>query len=249
MCGRYQLRAHPEELIEHFGAEILKAFHFAPRYNAAPTDPMPIVRRDRESAVRELATARWGLIPAGSRDPGIGVRMINARSETAATKPSFRNAFRHRRCLVPAQGFYEWRRTGTRKQPYHIGPADGSLFGFGALWEEWASPDGELVDTFTILTTDPNDLVRPLHDRMPVVIAPADYERWLVVAPDDAETLTDLLAPPDPAGWRAYPVTPAMNRAEHDAPDCIEEIGDVEAEPSAVTRRKSRASENLDLFD
>lgn len=241
MCGRYQLHANPHELIEHFGAEVLHAFHFEPRYNASPTDKLPIVRVNAERSVREILNARWGFLPKGSRDPSAGPLLINARSETAHEKAAFRNAFQHRRCLVPAQGFYEWRRVGSRKQPYHIGRADGRLIGFAGLWDPWVTPDGEVVETFTILTTEPNDLVRPLHDRMPVVVPEEAYDAWLTMEPGDT-ALRQLLQTPSDAGWRAYPVTPSMNRPEHDAPDCIEEIAEPEEDGPRTT------DENLDLF-
>ena len=146
-----------------------------PRYNIAPTQDAPVVRQTKDADEREMDMLRWGLVPSWSQGPDSGYSMINARAETVATKPAFRSAFRFRRCLVPADGFYEWRKVAGRKQPYRITVKDGEPFAFAGLWEHWTGPDGYVVQSFTIVVTEANELLRPIHDRMPVILDPADY--------------------------------------------------------------------------
>jgi len=182
MCGRYELHSHPAAIALAFGLAHPPDVH--PRYNIAPMTEVPVVRVNAEGR-RELVRMRWGLVPRWAKDPSIGGRMINARGETIADKPSFRMAFRRHRCLLPANGFYEWMTlspgSGTgeppRKQPQHIGMADGSVFGFAGLYERWRSEEGEVLDTCTIVTTEATALLRPIHDRMPMIVAPEQYER------------------------------------------------------------------------
>ena len=224
MCGRYALAVPPElaeifrELLGLHGALELEA-----RYNIAPTQDAPIVRARGDRHNRDLDLARWGLVPHWSKDTKIGARTINARSETAATKPAFRDPFRLRRCLVPASGFYEWKSVpGQRqKQPYYIHATGGGLLAFAGLWDRWRGPGGEHVVSFTILTTEPNELVRPLHDRMPVILPAEHFERWLDPELRDVEALEPLLVPASGEVLELRPVSPRVNKPEHDDPACI----------------------------
>jgi putative SOS response-associated peptidase YedK len=194
-----------------------------PRFNIAPSQPVPVVRM---SPGRQLAFLRWGLVPAWADDPTIGNRLINARAETAAEKPAFRTAFRQRRCLVVADGFYEWRRDGRERQPYFFRMRDDRPLGFAGLWESRKGPDDSLIESCTILTTAANDLVRPIHDRMPVIIAAADYARWLDPATVRPEPLMELLRPYATEAMVAWPVSPWVNSPAHDDPRCIEPAGE-----------------------
>ena len=198
------------------------------RYNIAPTQPVPVVRVLRAGpggTGREWATVRWGLIPPWADDPSIGNRMINARAETAAEKPSFRNAFKHRRCLVPADGFYEWAKGAGKapKQPYLIRLKSGQPFAFAGLWESWTSPDGEVIESCTILTTEANEVLSAIHDRMPVIIAPEDYGRWLDPA-TPLEEVKALLRPFPAEGMESVPGEHAGQQPRHESPQCVEPI-------------------------
>ena len=169
MCGRYRLTARERYLRYHFGLD--EDISWSPRWNIAPTEHVPIVRQHKTQPKRTFDVVRWGLIPYWAKDPCIATRTMNAMCETAAEKPAFRNAMSMRRCLIPADGFYEWRGIGPKlKQPFNIGMADDSVFAFAGLWERWRDPAGELLETCTILTTQPNSLVAEVHDRMPVIL-------------------------------------------------------------------------------
>ncbi|MDX1569355.1 MAG: SOS response-associated peptidase [Xanthomonadales bacterium] len=212
MCGRYYLDAQAEEIAEYFSVASSPAFDA--RYNVAPTDLMPIVvQKDRE---RRIGPARWGLIPFWAKDEKIGYKTINARIETAPEKPAFREAWKHRRCLVPASGFYEWRTENGQKQPYLIRPARSRIMAFGGLWERWKNPGDEVVISYTIVTTPPNETVAELHDRMPLVIAPEDFDAWL----------TGDLAPErsSPGALEVFPVSRDVNSPRNDRPDLIERV-------------------------
>lgn len=218
MCGRFSLRASPDELLEHF--DLMTAPAWEPRYNVAPTQDVGIVRRVGPGA-RKWSRARWGLIPSGAADPGIGMRLINARSETIQTKPSFKWAFAHQRCLVPADGFYEWQRVpGGRKQPIHFRLTSGGLFAFAGLWERWVDPSGHEIESFTILTTRPNAAVAPVHDRMPVVLPPEVYGPWLDPEANPADLL-DLTRPYPADKMEGVPVNPVVNGTAVDGPECL----------------------------
>ncbi|NJM05556.1 SOS response-associated peptidase [Candidatus Gracilibacteria bacterium] len=216
MCGRYTLKTSGDELARQF--ELADVPQLTPRYNIAPTQEVPVVRlRDEQ---HRLDMMRWGLIPSWAKDRSVGARMINARAETLAEKPSFRTAFRQRRCLVPADGFYEWLTQGKSKQPYHIHLADSPVFGLAGLWEFWRSPQGEPVLSCTIITTAANELMQPLHDRMPVIIPAAHYTAWLDPQ-QPLEVLSDLLQPYSAEQMRAYAVSPFVSNANNEGEACI----------------------------
>ena len=210
MCGRYALSSHPAAIALAFGLPFPPDFR--PRYNIAPMQDVPIVRQNAQGA-RELVQVRWGLVPRWAKDPSIGTRMINARAETVATKEAFRAPFARHRCLVPVSGFYEWRTSRTGKQPMHVGMRDGRPFGLAGLYERWLSPDGEVLDTCTIVTTTACESLRPLHDRMPLIVPDADYARWLDRTNDDA---SDLLAPWTGEPLYVYPVSRRVNDVRND---------------------------------
>lgn len=227
MCGRFALTTPAAIIAEHFELLDLDQLELPPRFNIAPTQTLPVVRLAQDGT-RELAAARWGLIPAWAKDPAIGNRLINARAEGVGDKPAFRNAFRRRRCLVPATGFYEWRCLEQRKQPYFIGRRDGGLFAMAGLWERWQGTDAEPVDSYTILTTAANAVVEPLHDRMPVILATQDYDLWLGHAPAPAEDLSALLRPYPAELMRAYAVSTRVNSPRNDGPQCLEPVAETD---------------------
>jgi putative SOS response-associated peptidase YedK len=218
MCGRYTLASPTERLAEEFGVDA-SSIELSPNYNVAPTQGVAAVLE--EAGQRRLEVLRWGLIPPWADDPGIGSRMINARSETAPGKPSFRRAFRERRCLIPADGFYEWQRTNGAKQPYYIHMEDGRPFAFAGLWESWSKGGEGEVRTCTILTTGANALVGEVHDRMPVILAHDVYDVWLDPA-SERDELTGLLAPYPEDEMEAYPVSRFVNSPSNNDPRCIE---------------------------
>jgi len=220
MCGRYTLRTPVETLAEEFG--ISDPLPEIPtRYNIAPTQEVAAVLEEDEE--RKLEMLRWGLIPSWADDPAVGNRMINARSETAAEKPSFRTAFRKRRCLILADGFYEWQKTNGGKQPYYIRMKNGSPFAFAGLWESWDKYGGE-IRSCTILTTDANEMVREVHHRMPVILPPETYDLWLDPDMWETEPLLDLLRPYPDDGMEAYPVSRFVNSPSNDDERCVESV-------------------------
>lgn len=221
MCGRFTMRSSPQRVAEVFGLADLPLFE--PRYNVAPTQQVPAVRV-REDA-RELAFLRWGLIPSWADDPKIGNRMINARSDTVAEKPSYRKAFAKRRCLIVADGFYEWRKTDGAKQPYFIRLRNDSPFGQAGLWERWTRGE-ETIESCTILTTEANAAMSGLHDRMPVILSPRDYDLWLDPAVHEAERLAPLLRPYAGDDLIASPVSTRVNSPTHEGPQCLAPGGD-----------------------
>ena len=224
MCGRFTLRTPAHRLAEAFGVDALP--NLAPRYNIAPTQDVVAIRHADDG--RELTMLRWGLIPGWAKDPAIGARMINARAETVAEKPSFRAAFRQRRCLVAADGFYEWRKTAEApkapKQPYYIRLASGEPFAIAGLWERWRDPAGETVESCTLITTEANPELASIHHRMPVILAPADYDAWLEPHPASAAALHDLLRPYPGAEMVAFPIGRHVNNVRNDDPACIEAL-------------------------
>ena len=232
MCGRFTLRSPAGVVAEQFA--LFEVPPFAPRFNIAPSQPVPVVRLALRGPQpqRELVWLRWGLVPGWAKDPAIGNRMINARSETVADKPAFRTALRRRRCLVAADGFYEWQRplpkaAGRRKQPYFIRLRDDRPFALAGLWELWEGPDHSHVESCTLLTTEPNELIRPIHNRMPVILAVDDYPRWLDPAIEKPEPLAPLLRPYPSDQMTAYPVSTLVNSPANDDPRCVEPVRDL----------------------
>ncbi len=217
MCGRFTIFADPERLAERFQAA-LPAGGLQPRYNAAPTQQLPVILNDGPPAIQFL---QWGLIPFWAKDPSIGSRMINARSETLVDKPAFRAAFKKRRCLVLADGFYEWQKTAAGKQPIRITLASGEPFAMAGLWETWDAPDGSLLRTFTIITGDPNELVAPIHNRMPAILLPEHEAIWLDNAAEPAIWL-DILRPYPAERMAAYPVSRRVNFVGNDDAGLVE---------------------------
>ena len=222
MCGRYSLISDISALQVRFDFDPPITPHTS-RYNIAPTQNVLTVRAGDGRNVAEHM--RWGLIPSWAKDMSIGNRAINARAETLAEKPMFRTALRRRRCLIPADGFYEWLRVGKAKQPMRILLTTGEPFAFAGLWETWTNPEGETIHSCTIVTTAPNDLMRPIHDRMPVILLPENESTWLDHSIEDASALNDLLSPYPPEIMEAYPVAPLVNSPTNDTPDVIIRAG------------------------
>ncbi|MGQ9598758.1 MAG: SOS response-associated peptidase [Anaerolineae bacterium] len=222
MCGRFTLTDPDAELMTQFDLPNLPPLE--PRYNIAPSQPVAVVRLAAGKAARELVLMRWGLIPFWAQDPGIGTRLINARAETVAEKPAFRDAFRRRRCLVVADGFYEWQKQDGRKQPFYIRMQDGRSFAFAGLWEQWRGADDVVIESCTLLTTGANELMQPLHNRMPVILRPQDYGLWLDPIVQQPDLLQAVLLPYPAEEMYAYPVSRWVNSPDHDDPRCIEPL-------------------------
>jgi putative SOS response-associated peptidase YedK len=231
MCARYSLTLSVDEIGRLFGVPELP--NLAPRYNIAPTQTAPVVRRG-VAGKRELALLRWGLVPSWARDGKPATALINARAETVAEKPSFRAAFKARRCLVPADGFYEWHTLGRAKQPYRIGLAGGGLFAMAGLWERWEprQPGEGAIESFTIIVTDANQRVAAVQDRMPVILAPGDHEAWLS---GDADAARALLKPYPSEAMTLVAVSSRVNNVRNDDALCIEPVAP-RAEPQAEAR-------------
>ncbi|CAA9891579.1 putative SOS response-associated peptidase YoqW [Candidatus Methylobacter favarea] len=222
MCGRFALYSDPFALARRFKAEALPELR--PRYNVAPSQTIPIVRKEGEK--RRFALPRWGLIPHWAKDARIGYKMINARAETVAEKPAFRTAFRHRRCLIPADGFYEWQAVaGSKvKQPWFMALKDREPMALAGLWEKWHSPEGEDLASCSIIVTAANEIMQPIHDRMPVILAPEVWDAWLETDAKDAQALQDLLKPYPAGDMAAWPVTTKVNSPRNDSAECLEAI-------------------------
>jgi len=217
MCGRYALLA-TGELQTRF--EITgEVPELDARYNVAPTQTLPVIVRNSPNRV---ALMRWGLIPSWAKDASGAGRMINARAETVAEKPSYRTALRSRRCLVPANGFFEWRRVGATRTPFYIHMKDESLFAFAGLYDTWRDPNGVAVTTYTIITTEPNELVATIHDRMPVILHREDEDRWLDPGITDPGAVLPLLHPHPAEGMATYPISTTVNSPAHDSPDILQ---------------------------
>lgn len=222
MCNRYRL-THSERYL----AERLQAsgeFDDAPRYNIAPTQPVLTVRREHGQKVRRFSTMRWGLIPHWAKDESIGDRTLNARSETVTKLPAFRDAILTKRCLIPTDGFYEWRPMGRVKQPYCFEVGEGDVFALAGLWDRWESPEGDIIDSCTVLTTTPNSLVADMHDRMPVIVSPEKYEIWLDPDVIDFDAIKDILQPYDAEKMRRYPVSTKLNNSKNEGAECAAPI-------------------------
>jgi len=223
MCGRYFLHSTADKLTSLFGEMPMPLLE--PRYNIAPTQPVPVVRQ-AASGKREMVLLRWGLIPSWSKGPDSRFSMINARVETVAQKPAYRNAFRYRRCLIPADGFFEWRAEGPNKQPYVLRPRDGRTLALAGLWEHWQDADGNEIESCTVLVRAANAQVRPVHERMPVVLAPQSYDLWLDIRSQKPQPLETLLAVQQAPDLEIYPVSRALNNPKSDSPALLEPLGD-----------------------
>ena len=221
MCGRFTLRTRLNELLQFYSIE--SQLQWEPRFNIAPSQSIPVLRNDPHGDKRETVTLRWGLIPSWADDIHIGNRLINARAETIVTKPSFKQAFKSRRCLVPADGFYEWESSGKSKQPFFIQMADERPFVFAGLWERWTKSQ-PAIESCAIITTTPNALVADIHDRTPVILTEAAAMLWLDRNVEDADLLTSLLAPYPDGAMVAYPVSTLVNSPLHDSVDCIQPV-------------------------
>lgn len=219
MCGRYRL-SRRKQLVEEYFDSVSGEDDWAPRYNIAPTQPVPVIRQNPKEPVRELSLIRWGLIPAWAKDSSAAASMINARSETAAMKPAFSDALKSRRCLIPADGFYEWARAGKTKQPYCFEVNEGALFAFAGLWDRWKDPSGQWVKSCSILTTTPNAVTSSVHDRMPVILDPDSYDLWLDPGMRDTDEASELLKPCDARLMRSYHVSSRINRVANGDEEC-----------------------------
>ncbi len=215
VCNRYRLTHSKQYLAERFQAPDNEIDEH-PRYNIAPTQPVLIVRKEQGKKVRHFTTMRWGLIPSWAKDMSIGNKTLNARSESVTTTPAFRESILTKRCLIPADGFYEWQKMGSVKQPYCFEVGEGEVFALAGLWDEWTSPDGEIIESCTILTTTPNSLVADLHDRMPVIVPPDKYDVWLDPDVTDFKAIRDILKPYEANVMRRYPVSTKLNNSKND---------------------------------
>lgn len=218
MCGRFVLEHSPEQLTKAYRLSSSPAL--SPRYNIAPSQKIAVVRQ-HNGGDRELAHLQWGLVPSWAKDPAIGYKMINARAETVHEKPSFRQAFRTRRCIIPASGFYEWVQVGKEKIPHYIRLRDGEVMSLAGLWERWKSPEGEELETCTILTTAANSLVKKLHDRMPVILHREEFDLWLDRDIDDVDRLAGLFHPYPSDQLEEYAVSKEVNSPSNDSSECI----------------------------
>lgn len=220
MCGRYALNTTATELIEHF--KLLSCPEFGLRYNIVPASQIPVIRLKPDTG-RVGQLVKWGLVPYGSKDPSLGAKLNNARGETVAEKPSFKTSFARHRCLIPASGFYEWQTVAGKKQPYYIHPSDG-MFAFAGLLAAWKAPDGQTLVTTCIITTSPNEVMSPIHDRMPVILEAEEYDAWLDPGNQDIEALKQMIRPCSAEGMAAYPVSQAVNSGRVEGPECIEPV-------------------------
>jgi putative SOS response-associated peptidase YedK len=222
MCGRFARRSTQEVLADWFGVELEDMPFFAPTYNAAPQSMQPVVRMDRDTGKRAMALLRWGLVPFWAKDAKFGYTTINARAEEVASKPAYREALKKRRCLVPADAFYEWQRIDAKtKNPFAIALRSREPYAFAGLWERWSPKEGEALETFTIVTTDPNELMETIHNRMPVIVEKGDYDRWL--EPGDAEhPPVDLLRPYPAEKMVAWPVSARVGNVRNNDAELLE---------------------------
>ena len=224
MCGRYTLRHTTQQIVARFEVtEVIDATFAemrvdAPRYNIAPTQPIAVIT---ENSQRVMEMMRWGLVPSWAKNPSIGSRLLNARAETLPEKPSFRTALTRRRCIVPADGFYEWKKQGKAKQPMRIHRKDDELFAFAGLWDEWQSPDGSPLRSCTIITVGPNELMASIHNRMPAMLCPEDEGAWLKGSLQSVPELLSLLTPYPDEEIEAYPVSANVNSVANDDSCCI----------------------------
>jgi putative SOS response-associated peptidase YedK len=219
MCGRYRLSRRKQIIEEHFDCDPWDD-DWSPRYNIAPTQLVPVIRQHPKEPIRQILPMKWGLIPHWSKDASIAASTINAKSETAATKPAFRDPLKLRRCLIPADGFYEWKKSGTSKQPFCFEVNNGELFAFAGLWDGWKNTEGQWIKTCSILTTIPNVVTSPVHDRMPVILDAAHYDLWLDPGMQNVAAVSELLRPYDASLMRCYPVSIRVNHVGNDDEEC-----------------------------
>lgn len=228
MCGRFRLSKRKQLIEEYFDASGDE--DWSPRYNTAPTQPVPVIRQHPKEQKRVFSLMRWGLIPSWAKDLSVAASTINARSETAAIKAAFREPMKLRRCLIPADGFYEWRRTNRSKQPFCFEVNDGELFAFAGLWDGWRDPNGQWIRSCSILTTTPNAVTSLVHDRMPVILDKANYNLWLDPGMTNVEELRHLFRPYDASLMRSYPVSSRINHVTNDDAECSTPIEIVETQ-------------------
>lgn len=248
MCGRLTL-AHPrEEILHYFQHEAgdLRVEEMPARYNIAPTQPLATIRMEQDQRVLKLV--RWGLVPSWVKDPNEFTLLINGRMETAMNKPSFRGAMRHHRCLIPASGYYEWRRTKDHKQPFYMRPKNGQLIALAALWDEWSGPDGNLIDSGALLTQPANKALSAIHHRMPVVMTPDLFETWLDVRNVDAREAHSLLKPMPDDFFDAIPISSKVNAVRNDGPELIERLSETEQAAEATNPKPKPKKQQMDLF-
>jgi putative SOS response-associated peptidase YedK len=237
MCGRYTVTSSPEALRALFGYE--EQPNFPARYNIAPTQPVAIVRL--VDGKRHFALVRWGLLPSWVKDPKTFTLLINARGESAADKPAFRAAMKRRRCLIPADGFYEWQAAGDRKRPFYVRAKSGAPLAFAGLWETWTGPNGEELETAAIVTTRANRTLAPIHERMPVIVPPEGFELWLNANEVDATIAAALIAPAPDNLLEAYEISTAVNRTANDNPKLLEPVVPGQLQPAPVKPAAKRA--------
>jgi putative SOS response-associated peptidase YedK len=219
MCGRFRL-SRRKQIVEEYFDSISEEQDWVPRYNIAPSQPVPVIRQHSKQPIRQLSQMRWGLVPSWAKDASNAAMMINARSETVTIKPAFRDALRFRRCLIPADGFYEWQRSEKTKQPFCFEVQDGELFAFAGLWDRWKDAAGRWIETCSILTTTANSLTSLVHDRMPVILDSAGYDLWLDPGMKNGSVASDFLKPYDPRCMRCYPVSTRVNHVANDDEEC-----------------------------
>jgi putative SOS response-associated peptidase YedK len=237
MCGRYRL-SRRKQIIEEYFETANWQDDWTPRYNVAPTQPVPVIRQHPTEPVRQLSLMRWGLIPSWSKDPSAAARMINARSETASTLPAFRDALKFRRCVIPADGFYEWSRAEKTKQPFCFEVRDGELFAFAGIWDRWQG-GGIAVETCSILTTTPNAVTSAVHDRMPVILDPDNYDLWLDPGMRDVDSVSNLLRPYPAPLMRCYPVSTRINHVANDDEECSRRVELAEIQTTMFSRKRT----------
>ena len=237
MCGRFRLGKGREALKKFFGA--YNDIEWEPRYNLAPTQDIPVVRQDPHEPKRLLSLMRWGLIPNWSKDTSTAARMINARSESVADLPAFREPLRSHRCLIPADGFYEWKKSGKAREPYCFSLPDNDIFAFAGLWDRWRSPEGRVVETCSILTTSANDLVRDIHDRMPVILSPDAYDLWLDPGFVKRDGILELLQPCPAASMKKFAVSSRVNDVSNDDAECALPVEPAREEQPTLFPRSS----------
>jgi putative SOS response-associated peptidase YedK len=221
MCGRYRL-SRRKQIVEEYFESPSEEEEWNARYNIAPTQPVATVRQS--GASRVLSMMRWGLVPSWATDIKIGNQLINGRSESVLEKPAFRDSFRARRCLIPADGFYEWKKAGKERHPFHFGMKDDGLFAFAGVWDRWKSPNGQVLESCSILTTTANKVLDGVHDRMPVILPRRHYQIWLTAPETETGRLAELLVPFDASSMVGYPVSSLVNKPQNDVPECAREV-------------------------